>query len=711
MPSRPRRARLSTLSFLGAVVALVVGAPTMEATPSLAVRRAAVLTTALAHLEGARVASDDAVAAARERRALLCSLASTDPAAVLALSMPAAVRASLPQGIRELVEQPVTVDGMLEAAMEDAPLGARVHYALHTSHGRLELFFAERGPDVHTGARVRVQGVQVGEALAARSGSTSVTVQGAALTNTTGVHRTLVLLVNFTDKLDQPYTVEAARQVVFTSTSAFDLENSYGQTSLDGDVFGWFTIPMTSTVCDQNQLATLAKNAATSAGISLSGYTHFVYGFPQNACTWWGYGQIGGSPTNAWINGSFQLRVVGHEMGHNLGLYHAHSLDCGTEPIGTTCTLSEYGDTVDIMGSSAGHFSAYQKERLGWLGTGSQPPIQTVTSSGAYWLDPMETPGGTAKALKIYQSGASGSRTYYYVELRRGVGVDAWLATNSNMMNGVVVHTGSESSANTSDELDQTPETSTFNDAALTVGRAFTDPSAGVTITPLSVSNIGATVEVDFGGSPCVATSPAISLLPVTAMWAMPGATLSYTLAVKNNDAAACPAATYVVTATVPAGWQFSPVTLSLSPGASTSRTIAVTSAAAAAEGLYSWPVTVASATDATKTASSTASAMLVRSLTVAVTLDRSSCTTNQTVTATARVTGAGSPLPGVPVAAVVTLPNGTTRALAGTTSSAGSVTLAIKVGRKDPKGVWTVRATASGGGASGTGTATFTVN
>lgn len=707
-----RRPQATAAWILGFLVALVVGTPTIEAAPSPAARRAAALTTALAHLAGTHSASDTAVAAARERFALLRSLAEQEPATVLALSMPTAVRASLPQGVRELVEQQVTVDGTLEAAMEDSPAGARVHYALHTSRGRLALFFAERGPELPSGARIRVQGVQVGEALTSKSGSSTVTVQGAALTNTTGVHKTLVLLVNFTDTPDQPYTIDTARQVVFTSTSNWDLENSYGQTSLDGDVFGWFTIPMASTVCDQNTLATLAKNAATSAGISLSGYTHFVYGFPQNACTWWGYGQIGGSPTNAWINGSFQLRVVGHEMGHNLGLYHAHSLDCGTQPIGGTCTLSEYGDTVDIMGSSAGHFSAYQKERLGWIGTGSQPPVHTVTSSGTYWLDPMETPGGTAKTLKIYQSGASGSRTYYYVELRRGIGADSWLAGNANMMNGVVVHTGSESSGNTSDELDQTPETNTFTDAALTVGRAFTDAAAGVTISPLSVSNTGATVEVDLGGtSACVTTSPTVSVSPATAVWGLPGATLGYTMTVKNNDAAPCPTATYVTSASLPASWRLSAPTITLPPGTSTSQTFSVGTDAASAEGLYTWPMKVANAADSSKSASSSGSTMLLSSLAVAVSLDRTIASTNQTVTATVRVSGAGSALAAVPVTLVVTLPTGSSRTFSATTSSAGAATFAIKVARKDPKGTWNVHATASTGGMTGTGSALFTVN
>src|SRR5215475_2599432 len=61
----------------------------------------------------------------------------------------------------------------------------------------------------------------------------------------------------------------------------------------------------------------------------------------------------GSNPSKAWINGSLQLRVVAHEMGHNLGLYHSHSMSCGSAVIGNPCTSSDYGDSFDTMGSSS----------------------------------------------------------------------------------------------------------------------------------------------------------------------------------------------------------------------------------------------------------------------------------------------------------------------------------------------------------------------
>jgi len=109
---------------------------------------------------------------------------------------------------------------------------------------------------------------------------------------------------------------------------------------------------MSSTVCDTTTLANQAKAAATAAGVNLAAYNHYVYAFPSNACSWWGLGSVGGSPSQAWVNGTFNVTVVAHEMGHNLGIYHSRTLDCGAEVICGSGTVDEYGDIVDVMGGA-----------------------------------------------------------------------------------------------------------------------------------------------------------------------------------------------------------------------------------------------------------------------------------------------------------------------------------------------------------------------
>src|SRR5438093_514521 len=198
---------------------------------------------------------------------------------------------------------------------------------------------------------------------------------------------------------------------------------------------------------------------------------------------------------------------MGHELGHVLGLYHSHALECGATTLGTDCSVWEYGDVLDILGNtSAGHFNAFQKEQLGWLGNA----IATVGANAVYTLDPYEAPlGVNPKALKLPKSvdPLTGRTTWYYVEARQAIGFDSFLSTNSNLingsnvLNGVVIHTGSDGDINSSNLLDMTPASSTWsqydwNDPALVVGQTFFDPGAGVTITLTSAGSTGAAVSV-----------------------------------------------------------------------------------------------------------------------------------------------------------------------------------------------------------------------
>ena len=292
--------------------------------------------------------------------------------------------------------------------------------------------------------------------------------------NTFGAQSTVVILVNFQDNPVEPFDVPTAQDVVFNQTSGFYLENSQNQTWLVGDVFGWFTIAVSSTTCDFSQIQAQGEAAATNAGAVLSNYNRIVYAFPNIAnCGWEGLANLGGSPSHAWVNGFMNLQVVGHEMGHELGLLHSHSLDCNGLILGSNCTRIEYGDTFDIMGHNvAGHFNAFQKERLGWLNYGSSLSIQFVQSSGTYTIAPYEDSSPGPKALKLLESvdASTGFITYYYVEYRQDLGFDSVLSPYPAATQGVLIHTGDPSSPNNLYLLNMNPKDTTFYTAALAVG-------------------------------------------------------------------------------------------------------------------------------------------------------------------------------------------------------------------------------------------------
>ena len=147
--------------------------------------------------------------------------------------------------------------------------------------------------------------------------------------------------------------------------------------------------------------------------------------FPSiGACGWSGLGYVGGS--GAWINGapsgSWGLLVAAHELGHNFGVLHAHSYDCGTLTIAPSgCTRGEYGDRFDVMGNSrAGHFNAQFKDSFGWLPAGSVRVHGGGTAT--YTIGALEATGQSAYAVRIPTT--MSDRTYW-IEWRNRAGFDA----------------------------------------------------------------------------------------------------------------------------------------------------------------------------------------------------------------------------------------------------------------------------------------------
>ena len=666
--------------------------------------------------------SGDLLSVAARRHQLLSAIIQDDPGAVLRAAMPAKLRASLPHAVQAYVEEEMDVEGELEVLHEDRDPGSRYLYFLKIKEEeRFSLHFAAHPPTLQTGTRVRVRGIRIERALALESGSTTVEGLAAIVPNSFGEQRTVVILVNFQDKpTEQPYTRDFARGVVFGTTNQFYMEASYQKTSLTGDAFGWYTIPMNSTVCDGWTLASHAKAAATAAGVNLSAYTRYVFAFPQNACGWWGTGTVGGNPSQAWINGTLVFQVVGHEVGHNFGLFHSRSIDCGSTTLGSNCTTDEYGDPLDTMGYSTGHYNAFQKERLGWLNYGASPPIMTVQADGTHWLDPYESMGGNPKALKVLKATdpTTGMKTWYYVEFRQAIGFDSFLSSNSNVLNGVVIHTGSESSANSSDLLDMTPATASMSDPALAVGQSFTDPDADVTIATTWTSSTSASVSVTFGTSgtqACVAANPTVALSPSQSQSVQAGTPVTYTVSVTNNDSVACSASNFTLQASAPTGWSavFASSTLALGPGAKGSTTLQVTSSASASGGSYQIGVTARNSANASYAASGSVSYLIAVAapLTVTVSTNKLSYTRGQSVYITAVVKDNGSPVNRAMATFRVTKPNGTVITKTITTRTSGAAVYRLRLASQDPLGVYQVRADASLNNARfGTATTSFTV-
>ena len=350
------------------------------------------------------------------------------------------------------------------------------------------------------GKRVSVVGTRRGNTIVAAAGGAQQT-GGSVVAAATGTKKVAVLLFNFANDTSQPWTQSVVRGVVFDnsdSVNAYYQDSSFGQLSMTGDVFGWFTIPDDNAGCDYNGWGSLARTAAQNAGVNLSSYTNIVYASPfAGSCGWAGLAYLPGR--DSWINGYMQLRVVAHELGHNFGVHHASTLSCTSAgsrvTLGGTCTSDEYGDPFTVMGSaSTYHHNNWHRAQFGWLAP------TTVTTSGTYSLAPAEsTSTAVPRLLRIPR----GDGTFLNLELRQPGGTFETFSSASAVANGVSVRIAPElTSLVQSQLLDATPGTATYSDSALAAGLSLTDTVANVTITTVSASPAGASVSIQFGGAP-----------------------------------------------------------------------------------------------------------------------------------------------------------------------------------------------------------------
>ena len=390
-----------------------------------------------------------------------------------------------------------TLEGelLLVHADEFARGRATERWALHTGR-RYLLVDVARLPNARelAGRRVRLEGVRRNGVFVAVDGRSSERQLTSTSTSLSGTRRVAVVLFNFSNDSSRPWATEAAAAAVFGDAgtpNAYYREVSASQTSFAGVVHGWHTLPFDNTGCRFTEWTTAADAAA---GIDPNAYDHVVYAFPRaSSCSWTGMGVIRGP--QSWINGSMTLRTLSHELGHNLGAHHASSLTCtdagARVPLSGSCTQSEYGDPFSVMGSSTRHQHTWHRAQIGWL-----TDAQTVTTSGTYTVAAASS-AGTPRLVRVPR----GDGNFFYLELRQPFGVFDAFAPSDPVVQGVTVRLAPDlPKLLRSLLIDTVPSTASFADAPLGLGRTFTDPLSGVSVTVLALSAGGASVHVAFGG-------------------------------------------------------------------------------------------------------------------------------------------------------------------------------------------------------------------
>jgi hypothetical protein len=446
------------------------------------------------------------------RRALLCVLAAVGGVLVAGGTGTAAAT------------EHVTVTGRVQVLGAMGGFGGHRTVTTLATTGRDWQLRLPAGVTPPSGSVVRISGTVSRSVLTADKVEP---VRAAPAVATTGTQQVYVIRVQWAGNPSDGTTTGDVSTAFAQAGQWFD-EVSYGL--LPG--FAVTQDPTYETIADpggcgvSHDTDTIYDAAVAAAGIQPADYDHVVvyYAAAGSGCSFAGLGTIAGR--GLWLNGDLTQRVVTHELGHNLGLDHSHSLSCVTTGTSTQTTISddcaspdEYGDPADTMGSEgvdlAGHYTAAQKARLGWLGAAAQ----SVAPCASVSLNPFETLPGSGIVAARVDAGADPSTfqpVSYWFEYRHPTGgVDALPPTGplpSGLTDGVLLHlTRPDVSFGYPDNgpylLDGTAQDGAFDfsDAAVPASTSVTTPQ-GYTF---AVGSVGSTAALTLSTSrPSVPRAP-----------------------------------------------------------------------------------------------------------------------------------------------------------------------------------------------------------
>jgi hypothetical protein len=467
-------------------------------------------------------------------------------------------------------------------------LHERIHYledALNQRVLRLR-FDGSPPPGLSHGMMLTVQGVLDGNEiyLAANGNGNGSTTESStsASTTVTGEQSTLVMLASFSNTA-LTCSADYIRDQVFgdpaTSVDGLYQEISYGETWLAGEAVGPYQLDFTEDGCDYIGWANAIDDLARADGHNPDQYARKVYVLPKNTCPASGIGTLGGMPSRAWTFRCDIPDVLGHELGHNLGMSHA-SMPSG-----------EYDDKSDVMGLATRklrQINAPHKEQMGWL-SGLQ--LENVTASGYYDVAPLELDGQAAVAAQALKISKPDTNETYYLSYRRPLGFDINLSTQL-YLDQLSIHRWSGAS-------------NTYLMAVLPDGDSFVDVFNGVTVRQVGHTDQYATVHVEFdgGSSNCHTSQPSMVASP-TSQSGTPGTSLSYSVTVTNEDSGDCAASSFLLETAAPLEWQatLSDDLMLLAPGETAQTAMSVTSPATAVDGSVGVDVSVLDQLDPSRT-------------------------------------------------------------------------------------------------------------
>src|SRR5262249_29900020 len=260
-------------------------------------------------------------------------------------------------------------------------------------------------------------------------------------------------------------------------------------------------------------------------------------------------------------------------------------------------------------------------EILGWL---SATNYQSVSAGGTFTIQPYETSPGGLTALKI-QRGTGNPGYYLWVEYRQPIGsfdpsMPYSAEPSGNVFTGALIHYEDSATGIQTDLLDFTNPDTYADFPALRAGQSWKDPYSDLSLSIVSATSIGLTVNVSYSGSvPCTLAAPSLGLSPADpSLYA--GQSASYTVTVTNNDSSTCAASTIDLASSEPSGWStaLSSTSVSLGPGQSASVVMTKGAPAGTPPGTYAVDL---NASKNSKNGVGTANATVITAPSIAVTL------------------------------------------------------------------------------------------
>jgi PKD domain len=363
----------------------------------------------------------------------------------------------------------------------------------------------EQVAEQYSSEEERAHWESLGVTLNAGAGSGAPTNPTSAIPGgaTTGLRSMLYIRVTYPDHLIDPQS-EAECHDALRQMADWISQTSYGRCYFTYAVTPLIVLPYPESWYVQHQSdGASADSILRGHAITLAraaGYDNLA--FNNEVIRWNGaVGSYGGSAGVGGRNINLKTNSVGtllHELGHNLGLWHANYWQTSPPSSIGPGSNGEYGNTFDLLGNSGsmGQFTASFKNAISWLPTETH---WTVNSPGVY-------------RIHQFDSTIQDPAYRYALRIKKDTERDYWAefrqlhTTNTGFMNGLMLTwdrwgqgniggsggspgNGSNGGAQL---LDMTPGsfgngiTDTRNDSALWVGRTFSDPDTNIHITPIT---------------------------------------------------------------------------------------------------------------------------------------------------------------------------------------------------------------------------------